>query len=232
MPQPVPASNAIKVFVVDSQEVVRRGVANLIGDESDLQLVGEAETAEEAVTLVPRLRPDVVICEARLLDDDGLRLCKALRDALPELRCLLFTEVVDPKVIGTALLGGMDGFVSKTSSGASLISGIRRVAAGQPVVEPVLARPTLVGRSEKTVPTGPLDTLTPNERALVDLVGQAKSNKEIAEAMGISQKTVKNRLSHVLHKLGFTSRTEMAVFVVRQTTSPDSDRPRVWRSTG
>ena len=227
MPQQAPGSHATKVFVVDSHEVVRRGIADLLGHEPDLQLVGQAETAEEAMALVAHLRPDVVTCESRLIDGDGLELCKALRDTLPELRCLLFTEVVDPKVIGTALLGGMDGFVSKTSSGGSLVTGIRRVAAGQPTVEPVLARPTLVGRSEETVATGRLGTLTPKERTLVDLVAQAKTNREIALAIGISEKTVKNYLSHLLRKLGFASRTEIAIYVARQ-----NERSGVWRSTG
>ena len=222
----------IKVFVVDSHEVVRRGIANLLRNKRDLNLIGEAGTAMEAVSLVPSLRPDVVVIAARLPDGDGVELHEALRIGSPQLKCLLFTGTTDQQVINRAILGGMDGIMSKTASGVDVVAALRRVAAGQAALDPALTGQVMDHLRETTVRDERLAALTPKEHTIVDLIARGKTNREIAEALNLAEKTVKNCVSRLLLKMGFSRRTEVAVYMARLDERQDSDMPAHWRSTG
>jgi two-component system, NarL family, response regulator DevR len=210
----------IEVFVVDGHEVVRRGIASLLADEPDLRLVGEAATAVDASALVPQHRPDVVIVEAHLPDGDGVALCKGLKGDLPGLRCLLFAGVSGRTVISLDILDGIDGIASKSATGSDIVTSLRRVASGEVVLDPAL---TGQAYREDAPGADRLDILTPKERIVVGLIAEAKSNKEIAKTLGLSDKTVKNSVSHILLKLGFSRRTEIAVFMARFAERSGSD---------
>jgi len=211
------------VFVADGHEVVRRGFASLLVNEPDLRLVGEAGTAADAVALVLRLRPDVIIVEAQLPDGDGVALYKALRADCPGLKCLLFTGAADHTVIYAAILGGIDGIVSKRSSGMDLVAALREVAAGHAALDPAFtgALTDRLRGAEDAIDR--LARLTPKQRTIVNLIAQGKTNREIAEALGIAEKTVKNYVSHLLSKMGFSRRTEIAVYMARLPEHHDSD---------
>ena len=205
----------IKVFVVDAHEIARRGIAGLLLDEPGLDLVGEVATAAEAVSLVPTLEPDVVIVETHLPDGDGVALCESLRADSPELKCLLFTEASDHDAIYGAILGGVDGIVSKAAPGSDLVAALRRLAAGQVVLDPALTGQVMHRLRGLSAENERLALLSPRERSIVGLIAEGKSNREIAEALGIAEKTVKNNVSHLLLKLGFSRRIEIAVYMAR-----------------
>jgi two-component system, NarL family, response regulator DevR len=222
----------IKVFVVDSHEVVRRGIANLLRNKPDLDLIGEAGTAMEAVSLVPSLRPDVMVIEARLPDGDGVDLYRALRTGSPELKCLLFTGTTDQQVIYKAILDGIDGIVSKASPGVDIVAALRQVAAGQVALSPALTRQLMDRLRGSPVEDERLAVLSPRERTIVDHIARGKTNREIAEDLNLAEKTVKNCVSRLLLKMGFSRRTEIAVYMARLPERQDAEMPAHWRSTG
>jgi DNA-binding NarL/FixJ family response regulator len=215
----------IKVIVVDGHEVVRRGIADLLADQPDLDVVGEARSKREALALVPRLRPDVVLTEALLSDGDGVTMCEELRTDTPGLRSLVFTGTTDPQILRQAIVSGIDGLVSKGSPGTVLLAALRQVAAGERALDPTTTTFATTHRLTGAVQeVDLLATLSPQQRALVDLIAQGKSNREIASALGIAEKTVKNYVSHLLLKTGFARRTEIAVYVARAAARREAEQ--------
>ncbi|MFI5613997.1 response regulator [Amycolatopsis sp. NPDC051903] len=203
----------IKVFLVDDHELVRRGVADLVEDEEDLTVAGQAASAAEALARIPAVRPDVAVLDVRLPDGDGVRLCRDLRATLPGLRCLMLTSYTDEESMVDAVLAGADGYVIKDIEGLRLIDAVRRVAAGRNLLDD-RAVAALVGKlREGTRHPGPLAALTEQERVLLDLIGEGLTNRQIAERMFLAEKTVKNYVSRLLAKLGVERRTQAAVLV-------------------
>ncbi len=202
----------ISVFLLDDHEVVRRGVRDLLESADDLEVVGEASTAEQALQRVPAISPDVAILDVRLPDGNGIEVCRDLRSILPDLRCLMLTSFNDDEALFDAIMAGAAGYVLKEVRGADLIDSVRRVAAGQSLLDPrVTAR--VLERLRNPPPDDERTTnLTQQERRILTLLADGLTNRQIADEMFLAEKTVKNYVSNMLAKLGMHRRTEAAVY--------------------
>jgi DNA-binding NarL/FixJ family response regulator len=200
--------SAVRVFLVDDHEVVRRGVAEVLEDDPDLVVVGEASTVAEAMARVPAARPNVCVVDMRLPDGNGAEVCRRLLERLPDLRCLVLTSYSDDAAVAEALDAGAAGYLLKRVRGPALVSAVRTVAAGGRLVPDAPAPPP--PRSD--VPGADrLGLLTEQERTVLRLIGEGLTNRQIGERMGLAEKTVKNYTSHLLAKLGLERRTQAAI---------------------
>lgn len=216
----------VRVFVLDDHEVVRRGVRDLLEADGGIEVVGEAGNAREALDRVPATRPQVAVLDVRLGDDQGgdhagIEVCRELRARMPGLACLMLTSFDDDEALFDAIMAGAAGYVLKQINGAGLVSAVHTVASGTSMLDPrttarVMAR--LRGISQPpAVQTEPseLDRLTPRERQILDLIGEGLTNREIAERLFLAEKTVKNRISAILAKLGVGRRIQAAMLAGR-----------------
>ena len=201
----------LRVFLVDDHEMVRRGVADLLDEEPDLTVVGQASSVSEALARVPALAPDVVVLDVRLPDGNGVELCRELRSRLPELRCLMLTSYTDEDAMLEAILAGAGGYVIKDIKGLALLSAVRTVGAGRSLLDNRAAAALMSQLRSNAEEEGPLAGLTDQERSLLELIGEGLTNRQIAARMFLSEKTVKNYVSRVLAKLGMQRRTQAAV---------------------
>jgi two-component system response regulator DevR len=214
----------VKVFLVDDHEIVRRGVMDLIDAEPDLDVIGEAGTFSNAVARIPALRPDVAVLDVRLPDGNGIELCRELLSILPELRCLMLTSFTDEQAMLDAILAGASGYVVKDIRSLELIDAIREVGAGKSLLDNRAAAALMHKlRDEAEAKTGPLASLTEQERKLLELVGEGLTNRQIAARMFLAEKTVKNYVSRLLTKLGVERRTQAAVMASKLSPRPESD---------
>jgi DNA-binding NarL/FixJ family response regulator len=200
-----------RVFLVDDHEIVRVGIAELLSGADDLQVVGEAASVAEALTRVPAIGADVAVLDIRLPDGNGIELCRELRSRMPGLHCLMLTSFTDDEALFDAIMAGASGFVLKRILGMDLITAVRTVATGESLLD---ARTTsaLLNRIRREHELGdPVRMLTDQERAVLDLIGDGLTNKQIGEQMVLAEKTVKNYVSHLMAKLGLARRTQVAV---------------------
>ena len=204
-----------RVFLLDDHEVVRRGLRELLNAEEDLSVVGETGTADEAMSLALSTRPDVAVLDVRLPDGDGVEVCRDLRSVLPELKCLMLTSYADDEAMFSAILAGASGYVLKQLRGNELVATIRRVATGESLLDPALTRQLMDRLNGAKAEDERLARLTNQERNVLKLIVEGKTNRQIGEEMGLAEKTVKNYVSNMLTKTGFTGRTEAAIYVTR-----------------
>lgn len=202
----------IEILVVDDHALVRRGLVALLETEEDLRVVGEARTAAEALALVRRLRPNVVVLDVRLPDRDGIEICAEIRDLSPDSRILVCSGLAEGSALADAARAGADGFVSKEASNDEILEGVRRVAMGASVVGSESARVMFGYLRSEQGSASMLDLLSERERDVLGLLAEGLTNREIGERLFISEKTVRNHVSGVLHKLGMRHRTEAALF--------------------
>ena len=204
----------IRVFLVDDHEVVRRGVRELLESADDLEVVGEAGTAAEARQRVPATSPDVAVLDVRLPDGTGVEVCRDLRSLIPALRCLMLTSFNDDEALFGAIMAGASGYVLKEVRGSDLVESIRRVAAGQSLLDPLVTARVL-----ERLRNPPADALTASlssqESTILSHLADGLTNRQIAEQMYLAEKTVKNYVSNVLAKLGMSHRTQAAVYAAR-----------------
>lgn len=205
----------LKVFLVDDHEMVRRGVADLLEEEDDLTVIGQAGFVAEALVRIPALRPDVAVLDIRLPDGNGVELCRELRSQLPDLRCLMLTSFTDEQAMMDAILAGAAGYVIKDIKGLDLVSAIRTVGAGRSLLDNRAAAALMTKLRATAEQPGPLALLTEQERAVLDRIGEGLTNRQIAEEMFLSEKTIKNYVSRLLNKLGMERRTQAAVLVTQ-----------------
>jgi two-component system, NarL family, response regulator DevR len=215
-----PVHRLVRVFLVDDHEVVRRGVAEVLEDDPDLTVAGEAGSVAEALARVPAVRPDVVVIDMRLPDGDGAELCRELRDRVPGLRCIVLTSYSEQDALEAAIRSGASGFLLKQVRGPALVSAVRTVAAGGTSFDDVgpatsRARPAAAGTEQ-------LDLLTDQERSVLRLIGEGLTNRQIGQRMGLAEKTVKNYTSHLLAKLGMERRTQAAILATELRDRPSS----------
>ncbi|MEO5832879.1 MAG: response regulator transcription factor [Nakamurella sp.] len=212
----------LRVFLVDDHEVVRRGVAEMIEDEDDMTVVGQAATVAQALARIPALQPDLALLDVRLPDGNGVELCRELTSRMPHLNCLMLTSFTDEQAMLDAILAGAGGYVIKDIRGMELLSAVRTVGAGRSLLDNRAAA-ALMRRLRDGVPdTGPLAALTEQERAVLELIGGGLTNRQIAERMFLAEKTVKNYVSSLLAKLGMERRTQVAVLATElRRTTPD-----------
>jgi len=202
----------LRVFLVDDHEMVRRGVADLLDEEDDLTVVGQASSVAEGLIAVPAARPDVAVLDMRLPDGNGVELCRELRSRLPELNCLMLTSDTDEQAMIDAILAGAGGYVIKDIKSMELVAAVRTVGSGRSLLD-ARATSALMNRLRTGAgqPVHPLGALTDRERGVLDLIGQGLTNREIGERMALSEATVKRHVSQLLSKLGMHRRTQVAV---------------------
>jgi two-component system, NarL family, response regulator DevR len=206
----------IRVFLLDDHELVRRGVREMLeGGGDDLIVAGEAGTADEALRRIPAVRPDVAVLDVRLPDGNGVEVCREIRSRHPEVRCLMLTSFADDEALFDSIMAGASGYVLKQVRGSDLVDSVRRVAAGQSLLDP-----SVTARVLERVRRGPDEDeggvhLTDQERRILDLLAEGLTNRQIGERMYLAEKTVKNYVSNLLMKLGMHRRTEAAVYGAR-----------------
>ena len=203
----------IKVFLVDDHEVVRRGLADLLGADPELSVIGEAGSVSQALARIPALRPDVAVLDLQLPDGNGVELCRDLLSQLPDLRCLILTSFTDEQAMLDAILAGASGYVIKDIRGMELAKAIKDVGSGKSLLDNRAAAALMAKLRTRTEEPGPLAGLTEQERTLLTLLGEGLTNRQIAARMFLAEKTVKNYVSRLLAKLGMERRTQAAVFV-------------------
>jgi DNA-binding NarL/FixJ family response regulator len=213
--QPGPAEQSINVFLLDDHEVVRRGVAALLSAEPDLEVVGEAGTAAQALARIPALRPDVAILDVRLPDGDGVSVCREIRSRLPEVACLMLTSFADDDALFDAVMAGAAGYVLKQIHGTDLVGAVRTVASGQSLLDPRSTARMLERLREQASKKDPLGALSEQERRILELIGEGLTNRQIGERMFLAEKTVKNYVSNLLAKLDMQRRTQAAALAAQ-----------------
>ncbi|MEV1052237.1 response regulator [Streptomyces sp. NPDC059017] len=207
----------ITVFLVDDHEVVRRGVYELLSAEDDIEVVGEAGTAADALVRIPAMRPDVAILDVRLPDGSGVEVCREVRSRNEDIKCLMLTSYADDEALFDAIMAGASGYVLKAIRGAELLAAVRDVAAGRSLLDPSATARVLErlrnGNAPKTDER--LASLTDQERRILDLIGEGLTNRAIGERLHLAEKTIKNYVSGLLSKLGMERRSQAAAYVAR-----------------
>lgn len=208
-------SEPITVFLLDDHELVRRGIRELLESEGDIQVVGESGLAEEAARRIPALRPDVAILDGRLPDGSGIDVCREIRSRDPQIKALILTSYDDDDALFSAIMAGAAGYVLKQVRGTDFVDTVRRVAAGQSMLDPAVTQQVLdrLREGPKTDPA--LEQLTAQERKILEHISEGLTNRQIAEAMFLAEKTIKNYVSSLLAKLNLESRTQAAIFATK-----------------
>jgi DNA-binding NarL/FixJ family response regulator len=202
----------IRVFLVDDHEIVRRGIGDLIDAENDLEVVGEAGDAAQALGRIAATLPDVAVLDVRLPDGSGIDLCRAIRSAHPGVNCLILTGYDDDEASYAAVLAGAAGYVLKDIRGQGLLEGIRRVAKGESLLPRRVAERVAARFRAPEIDPG----LTIRERQVLDLIADGLTNRQIGDKLELAEKTVKNYVSGLLAKLGVQRRTQAAIYRVQR----------------
>ena len=209
------ADTPIRVFLLDDHEVVRRGLHDLLESEGDIEVVGESGSVKEAIARIPALRPDVAVLDGRLPDGSGIDVCREVRSIDPNIKALILTSYDDDEALFAAILAGAAGYVLKQIGGNDLIDGVRRVAAGQSLLDPALTARVLERVRKGPEVNEELASLTEQERKILALIAEGLTNRQIGERLFLAEKTVKNYVSSILAKLGLERRTQAAVLAAK-----------------
>jgi DNA-binding NarL/FixJ family response regulator len=212
----------IRVFILDDHELVRRGLQELLESEG-FEVVGMSGSAEEATRRIPAMHPDVAVLDARLPDGTGIEVCRDVRSVDPRLNCLILTSYDDEQALRGAVLAGAAGYILKEIGGTDLLGALRRAARGESLFDETVKARIIKGLTEPKRLDPRVASLTPQERRVLEYVGQGMTNRQIGEEMLLAEKTVKNYVSSLLAKLGFERRTQAAVFMAH-TPGADSER--------
>lgn len=208
------------VLLVDDHEVVRVGLRSLLSREPTIEVVGEAGTAADAVAQAARLQPDVIIMDVRLPDSSGVEACREIKSTDPRVQIIMLTSHADEDAVFNSIMAGASGYLLKQVPGREVVRAIETVATGQSLLDPAVTQKVLekVKRLATGQGAGGISQLSAQEQKVLALVSEGKTNREIARALGLSDKTVKNYLSHVFEKLHLSRRAEAAAFFARQHT--------------
>jgi two-component system, NarL family, response regulator DevR len=210
-----------RVFVVDDHEIVRRGLVDLISTAADLDVVGESDSVARTVDRVAATRPDVVVLDVRLPDGDGIDLCRSIRSAHPDTRCLMLTAYDDDEASVAAVLAGASGYVLKSIRSQNLLDTIRRVADGQSLLSTAITDRVRSSLQDSAQQTETTPALTLREHQVLRLITDGLTNRQIGERLGLAEKTVKNYVSALLAKLGMKRRTQAAVYGATHQDRPE-----------
>jgi DNA-binding NarL/FixJ family response regulator len=205
----------IRVYLLDDHEVVRTGLRDLLEREGDIDIVGESGSAVDAEHRIPALRPHVAVLDARLPDGSGIDVCREVRSVDPTIQALILTSYEDDEALFAAIMAGAAGYVLKQIKGTDLVDAVRRVAAGQSLLDPAVTARVLDRIRRGPDQPDELKSLTDQERRILGLVAEGLTNREIAERMFLSEKTIKNYVSSLLAKLGMERRTQAAVLAAK-----------------
>jgi DNA-binding NarL/FixJ family response regulator len=212
-PETMQASDVIRVFLVDDHELIRQGLRDFVDAEVDLEVVGEAGTAREALARIPAMRPRVLVLDIQLPDGNGVEICREIRSTQPEIRVLFLTAFSDRQTVVQALMAGAAGFVMKKTKPSELVNAIRRVAGGESMVDPSVAG-LVLEQLRSGSSHGPTQ-LSRQEHRVLELIGRGMTNRQISREMHLVEKTVKNYVSNLLRKLGMQHRTQAAIYAVK-----------------
>ena len=202
---------AIRILIAEDQRIVREGLVALLEDEPEVEIAGEATNGQEAVELFARLQPDVVLMDLQMPVMDGPEATRRIREQAPDARILVLTTYATDEFIFKALRAGAQGYLLKDASTDELLAAIRSIHEGQTLLAPAVAARLVAG-----VSAGGPEPLTPRELEVLTLIGQGRSNNEIAAMLGIAPRTTKVHVQNILGKLGATNRTEAVSIAVRQ----------------
>jgi two-component system, NarL family, response regulator DevR len=219
-----PASDlfAVRVLLVDEQEVVRRGVAKVLEGDTEIRVVGEAGSVGEALRRAPAVQPDVAVVAMQFSDGSGGHVCERLQALVPGVRCLVLSESVTDEAVQAAMRAGASGYLGKHVPGPVLLAAVRRVASGEAVFDreaAALPGQSADGQGDRLAP------LTDQQRAVLRLIAEGLSNREIGERMRLNPKTVKNYVTHMLAKLGLANRTQAAILATELRVGPRDGEP-------
>jgi DNA-binding NarL/FixJ family response regulator len=207
-------SDVITAFLMDDHEVVREGVRALLEAAGDIKVVGEASTSAEALARIPALRPDVAVLDVRVPDGNGIEVCREIRSTLGT-PCLMLTSYSDDEALFEAIMAGAAGYVLKQIRGNELLTAVRRVAAGESLLDPAITGRVLQRLRAPSEQDERLSRLTDQERRILALIAEGLTNRQIANEVHLAEKTIKNYVSNLLSKLGMERRTEAAVYATR-----------------
>lgn len=212
-------TRTIRLLLVDDHEVVRVGLRTLLSEHHAIKIVGEAETMADSIRQALRLKPDVVLMDVRLPDGSGVAACRDILASCPATRVLFLTSYADDDSVLAAVVAGAQGYLLKEIDSSALIGAIEAVAEGQSILDPTVTQRALswikgFGRDSHAFPDA--EPLSPQEERVLALVAEGKTNKEIANSLRLSDKTVKNYLANVFQKLHLTRRTQAAAFFIKR----------------
>jgi two-component system, NarL family, response regulator DevR len=210
----------VRVFLLDDHEVVRRGLRELLEADGQLEVVGEASTAEQALSRIPPTRPDVAVLDVRLPDGDGIEVCREVRSRHPQVQCVMLTSFTDDEALFQAMLAGAVGYIPKQLKGADIVDAVRRVGEGQTLLDPAVAARARDRLRDQRKEDERLARLSTQERTILELIADGLTNRQIADKLNLAEKTVKNYVSNLLAKMGMERRTQAAVYATRLNTQP------------
>jgi DNA-binding NarL/FixJ family response regulator len=219
---------SIRILIADDHEVVRIGLSALLDRQPGFRVVGQADSGNEAVRLARALRPDVVVLDIRMPDGSGTDACRAILAESPSTPVVMLTSYADEEALFDAISAGASGYVLKRIGSDELVNAIRTVAGGQSMLDPAVTASVLdrLRRAAHAEESGAFDELTEQERRVLAHIAQGESNRQIADAMHLAEKTVRNYVSNVLAKLALASRAQAAAFAIRNRLTELSDEPR------
>ncbi|WP_333770081.1 response regulator transcription factor [Streptomyces sp. IBSBF 2435] len=209
------ADKVIRVLLVDDHQVVRRGLRTFLEVQGDIEVVGEAADGQEGAARAEELRPDVILMDVKMPGTDGIEALRLLRDAQNAARVLIVTSFTEQRTVVPALRAGAAGYVYKDIDPVALADAIRSVHAGHVLLQPEVAGALLSQDQAGGSGQGRGNALTEREREVLTLIADGRSNREIARALVLSEKTVKTHVSNVLMKLDVADRTQAALWAVR-----------------
>ncbi len=204
----------ISAFLMDDHEVVRQGVRALLEATGEITVVGEASTAAEALARIPAVRPDVAILDVRVPDGNGIEVCREVRSTIGT-NCLMLTSYSDDEALFEAIMAGAAGYVLKQIRGSELLTAVKRVAAGESLLDPAITERVLQRLRAPSETDERLARLSDQERRILALIAEGMTNRQIANELHLAEKTIKNYVSNLLAKLGMERRTEAAVFATK-----------------
>lgn len=222
---PMGAVGPIRVFLVDDHDIVRLGVRSLLRAERDIEVVGEARTAAQAVEGILETKPDVCLLDLNLPDGSGVDVCRRVTEANPAVRSIMLTGYDDPDAVSAAIMAGAAGFVLKGIEGTSLVAGVRLVASGHTLFHPGVATRVVQQVQFQRRAFDVLADLTPQQSRILFLIADGLTNRQIAERLSVAEKTVKNHVTGLLARLGVEHRTQAAL-VATKLRSGDVPPPR------
>jgi two-component system, NarL family, response regulator DevR len=209
----------IRVFLLDDHELVREGIRSLLESDEGIEVVGEASTAAEAMIRIPLAKPDVAILDVRLEDGNGVDVCRDVRSAMPELACLMLTSFADDEALYASIMAGAAGYVLKQIRARDLIDDVKKVAGGASLMDARMVAKVIERIANPPTADARFSSLSPQERRILALIAEGKTNRQIAEEIFVSEKTVKNYTTSLLSKLKMNNRTEAAIYATKLNAS-------------
>lgn len=213
------SSELVRVAMVDDSEVVRLGLRSLLATAAGMEVVAEGGTVKSAEEIARTVKFDVMLLDIRLPDGYGFDACRAVLRVRPEARVIFLTSVVDDTLVERAVQSGAQGYLLKDANGSALLNAVVEVARGGSILDPLVTRKMMDLMRGTTARDQSLDRLSPQEKRVVAAIAEGKTNKEVAQELGLSEKTVKNYLSAIFEKLNITRRSQAAALYVKANSN-------------